>query len=309
MLVRRSFGPALVELIKNNCVPVAVTGGNGVFVMTAQGDILGRARPTDSSDPFQGVSEFKQLPESDRKPKTVPEANRYRLPPPPGGLVLRVYTRGFERSIEGGLQPIEKHSRVYSGPQRDFLWLTQEEWQSLVPAGAKKGSKLVVPVPIGQRLLRHHLVDNTITLGGPWKPQHLRQTQLTLTVKESSPAAVNLWLEGLAIMANDADLTKASVKGEFKLQGRISYDVVQGRVNRFDVIALGDFRNDHVSEYLQGAGMKKSLTLGVACELAEPGSAGYGSVPFALWDGVYSCKPGSPLIRAYFGTDPYTSTK
>ncbi len=308
MGVRRSFGPKFAEFIVKNCVPAAHPGGNGITIQTAAGKVLGAPKPGWNSDITKGLKEFAELTEIERKPKEIPESKVYRLPPPPGGLVLRVYTRGFEKSTAGELKPIERHAKDYSGPQRNFLWLTEAERRALVPRDLKEGAKFKVPDAIAQRLFCHHLIDNTIGLSGFWDAKHLRRGELWLTLTGIARTQYFFRLEGFADLANDADFAKATHKGKFTLTGRMTVHVTEG-ITQLDLAALGDYENAHVREYYEKAGQRKSLTLGVAFELATPGSFGYGSVPFALWQGIRSCTPDSPQVVRYFGSNPYGEKK
>lgn len=66
----------------------------------------------------------------------------------------------------------------------------------------------------------------------------LRQ-DLTLTVEESSDAAVRLRLEGSALLARGGDV-KSFQGFDVRLLGSITYDRTRKAFERFDVVALGD---------------------------------------------------------------------
>jgi hypothetical protein len=46
-------------------------------------------------------------------------------------------------------------------PARYNVWLTADEWKSLVPISPTKGQTFAVPDAIRRRIFRFHLVDGT----------------------------------------------------------------------------------------------------------------------------------------------------
>ncbi len=311
MFVRRSFGPQLVALVCRHCVPVVITGGNNRTLQTATGKVLGAAQPNWDSDLDKAFREFANLPEAERKPAEVPlaPATAYRLPPPPEGLVVRVYTRGFERDRQNTLRPIELQARQYSGPQRDFLWLTAIECKNLFREDVTVGSSYPVPTAISQRIVRNHLVDSTICLPAVWSPTDIRTGTLALTVDEYSQDYLRYRLDGSAKMSNHAEYNSASRAADFEIRGTLRFDRKTHRCVEFNVVALGDYRNTEVSDYLKRSGQRTALTLGIAFELAAPDSLGYGTVPYALWDAIKSSRSGSTQVKNYFGLNPYAVEK
>jgi hypothetical protein len=300
MLARRSLGPQQAATISRYFVPVVVTGGNRFSVQAASGIEL-------SSDLNEGFAKFRSLPESQRKPDRVPLPPKedYRLPIPPGGIAVRVFTRGFDRTPNGSLQPIAKHSLEYSGPQRDFLWLTADEVNSTFPRETRQGETISLSNTVAQRIARYHLLDNTICLPASWPSEHIRKIEMLMTVVESTAEQLTLSLKGDALLFDHQQQEYTRRSASFEIQGRLRFDRLQRRVEQFDIAAIGDYRNDNVTEYYQKAGQRTRLTLGVAFELATPDSLGYGTVPFALWDGIHSSRPGSSQVLEYFGSDPY----
>jgi hypothetical protein len=293
---RKFFGQVGADYIKQHCVPLVLTGGNMIQIQTATGKVLEAPSPIANSEFFPALEAFRRLPAEERKPKSVPADTFYRLPPPPNGLVFRVYTRGLERDASGRLQPIAKQSQDYQGPNRDFLWVTEAEWKSLVPDRLAPGVHLAVPDPIARRIFCYNLIDNTAGIAPVWEPGAVRAGALSVTVQEATASACRLKLEGAVRMSDDQDFAKATRKGEFAFLGFLDYDPNNKKFTGATVIALEDYHSS-------------SLTLGVAFELASPGSLGYGTVPFGLWSGVNSCRPADPQVTTYFGTNPYPAKK
>jgi len=307
MGARRSFGPGLAGFIKKNCVPVAIPGGNSMTVQTASGKVLGAPKPGWDSDINKAWGEFKALPEAERKPKNLPKQTSLfiiRPSPPPGGLISRVYIRGLERDGRGQLIVDARQSRDYAGPQRDFLWLTSADWQSLVPKDPAKGISYKVPAPLARRIFCNHLTGEIVTLARPWATNHLRGGDLTLTVEDVSPTGVRLRLEGFATLADDPDLTKAQRRGEYRLLGYLHYAEEKRAFDRFDIVVLGDYYHAGESDYYVRVGQKRSLLLGLVFELATPASLGYGTIPWALFE-AWGKPPSEETLQRYFGTNPY----
>ncbi len=294
----------MVEFVKKNCVAVATNGGNNITFVTASGTVV--ARPATNADGKNDkdvdssflLAKFNQLSEAELKPKKLEPGKFYdrweresTAPVPPGMLVVRQYSRAFERDrdAKGELQRHKGQSTNNCGPNSAFLWLTEAEWKSLVPANPKKGMKHPVPAAIAQRIFVYHLSNNTLAASGFWPEEHLRAGDLTLTVEEASAAGVRLHLEGFARLADNADFAKAAQKAEFSLVGLLNYDAEKKVFNRFDIAALGVCEPFIGSKGASNTPRKTATlkertdgaagTLGIAFELAAPDSLGYGVPP------------------------------
>jgi hypothetical protein len=193
----------------------------------------------------------------------------YSRTPPPGGLIVKVYTRILDREKDGYCRGTCK---TLGGEKaaRDHLWLTADEWKSLVPADPKKGDRSPVPPKVAERILRFHLTDNTRGEPPMWRPQDVRSHELTLTVEEVTPAAVLLRLEGSALLATDPDPAKADRGFDVRLAGQIRYDRAKQAIDRFDVVAVGDHWGEGPFTRRARPGRQP---LGVAFELADARSA------------------------------------
>ncbi|MCI0655858.1 MAG: hypothetical protein L0170_02160 [Acidobacteria bacterium] len=299
----------MAEFVKKNCVAVATNGGNDIEVVTAAGTIIvhpsknGQWNPGGFTlnDLTKGLEKFNALPEAERKPKKLEASEFFDRAPltfkfpavPPGMLTCRLYIRAFERDAKGELRRHEGQSTNNLGPNGDFMWLTETEWKSLVPANPTVGLKVPVPSAIARRIFVYHLIDSSMSIGKPWEAEHVRSGGLTLTVEEVSAAGVRLQLEGSARMADHADFAKASQKGDFSLVGVLNYDSKKQVFDRFDIAALGDMGSFKggprraVSKEEKGA----PITLGYAFELASPDSLGYGVTPA----GSYFKGGGAPM--------------
>ena len=249
----------------------------GIYLLTAGGKLLGYKNAGQNADVMRevlrdGLAKWAKLPEAERKPGAVvvPDAGKldggYTRKPPPGGLIVNVYARALEKASAGGVA--DAVCKIGDGDEasRDHLWLTETEWRSLVPADAKVGEKRPVPTPIARRILRFHLIDNLRGEPPLWSAEEVRASEMTLAVQEQTPGHVLLRLEGKALLATAADPAKAVRGYDAALLGYVRYDRKADRIDRFDVVALGEHWGQ--GRFTQGARPGRQ-PLGVAFELAR----------------------------------------
>src|SRR5947209_3459675 len=143
----------------------------GIYCLTPDGKLLAYRNAGQAPDVMrevlrQGLHEWQKLPDERRKPGAVavgdpgPLDPVYARTPPPGGLIVTVFTRILDRTPTGFTKGT---CRTLGGDQaaRDHLWLTEAEWKSLIPADPKPGDRSPLPPKIAERILRFHLVDST----------------------------------------------------------------------------------------------------------------------------------------------------
>src|SRR3989442_8690492 len=116
----------------------------GIYCLTADGQLLAYKNAGQAPDVMRevlrkGLHAWQRLPEERRKPGAVQVTEpgtpdpQYARPPPPGGLIVNVFTRILDRGRDGwcrGTCPTEGGTAA----ARDHLWLTEGEWKALVPA-------------------------------------------------------------------------------------------------------------------------------------------------------------------------------
>jgi hypothetical protein len=227
------------------------------------------------------LAEFKKLPEADRKPVIEDRGpfkdgyGVYTASPPEGGLIIHVYHRPLNREASGRFVPLKDPQKLdfsefggppkaskrlgwgdFSEPQRDDLWLTKEEWRSLIPASPNKGDTIQVPAAIRLRIFALYLFNDFSQFGGVWRPNNIQSGDLSVTVADVSPMAIHLTIGGSVVLHREHEKGKA---GDFyrrqpklpekivwsyeaRLHGAITYDVQQKAITRFDLVALGDYR-------------------------------------------------------------------
>lgn len=238
-----------------------VTSSGYMNCISASGKFLGR-RPS-----AEVLEKLAALPEQERAPGAVdvPElapSDRVIPSPPQGGLVLKVHARFLSRDENGKLRYAEGKDfplmadkpnvlrvwQLFLHPNTEYMWLTQEEWQSLVPANPAKGQKLEVRPAIAERMARFHLTPKRATTseGGIVPKRDVKAASLALEVQAVSAGKIRMKLTGFVHTGSDYDASKATTPNgplrlgfETRLFGILEYDRQQGAFTRFDIVAPG----------------------------------------------------------------------
>lgn len=274
-------------------------------------------------DVKKALEKWNALPPAERAPGAVKigdigEIDRERaLPmPPAGGLIIKIYHRAFMREGDklryvvgkdlwhdaAGLKTEEAFDLQYPGTlttpqaQPDHMWLTEEEWKSLLPAEPRQGDTFAVPPGITDRFVRWHL--NPLSVYGETtalRPKEVRASELTLTVDAVSESSVRLRVSGFASLGSEPPPEVAQGKCacvtewgyEPRVLGAIQYDPARKRITRFDAVALGDqFGRLGISDSAARIGLQP---VGISFELVS-GDAPADRIP-----------PGrSPTAKDYF---------
>lgn len=233
-----------------------VTSSGYFSCVSASGKWLGHGP---SSKVLEG---FQKLPEAERMPGAVVirdlEPMEKTIPaPPPGGLVLRVHGRFLAHDDDGRLRHVTKGDfplskgdlRFLLEPNTEYMWLTAEEWQSLVPAGPVKGQELTVAPALSERMARFHMSPRRALTSedGIVPRKAIKKADLMLEVDEVSASRIRMRLCGLIHWGSDFEAAKAtSPNGPLgfgfatPIHGILEYDRAKKAVVRFDVVAPGD---------------------------------------------------------------------
>jgi hypothetical protein len=205
---------------------------------------------------------FRTLPEAERKPGAikVPDLESHEkviVSPPAGGLVLRVHGRFLARDDRGGLRPVTQADfprsksdlRFLLEPNTEYLWLTAQECQALVPTDPVKGQKIPVATALSERIARFHLSPRrALTSEDGIVPKNaIKKAELSLIVDEVSEERIRLGLEGFIHWGSDYDAAKATTPNgplpfgyAAPIHGILEYDRAKKAFVRFDVVAPGD---------------------------------------------------------------------
>jgi hypothetical protein len=238
---------------------------NETAVATPNGKVL-------SPYPDQGLAKWKDLALAERQ--KLDDLGQYDPAldphPPEGGLVLKVFARPLERDKSGQLQ-IYRHPKAHLShePGRDFLWLTRNDWQALIPPSLSAGQKMLVPRALTDRLCRRYLID-LVRIGGeggPRNPKDVLTQELTLTVEGVSAGEIRLRLDGLAKFithgAESGVTDRAGRTDTFPLLGYLTYDRAAKKMTRFDVVAVSETGHyDQIGRQNVALGIAFVLTTG-----------------------------------------------
>lgn len=233
--------------------------GTQLVLMTSSGRLLaGSVKGRDGM--AQGLKEvldaYAKLSESERRAQSVEGEIKPQPSPPAGGLVLTIYDRPLGRSEEGNYRLPEGDDfdgfRTHAPHgQRSSLWLTEEEWKSLIPANPRKGQTHEAASKLAKRIWLYGLVPQTLwVVEESWKPDSVKGGSLHVTVEDVSPRAVRLRVHGSVVLSGPGVLhtwpDRKFIKNitnryDARLEGVLEYDRTQQKVTRFDMTVLGDY--------------------------------------------------------------------
>jgi hypothetical protein len=252
----------------------------GIYLFTANGKLLNFRNsqdPTVMRDVLRlGLKRWKELPAEQRKAGAVKVPSlgktdpRYTRTPPKDGLIVNVYTRILDHDSRGGLCKGGCKMKGADQAAHDHLWLTGADWKALLPARAKVDSTFAMPAHLVRRIVRFHLLDNTRGEPPYWQKEHVRSSKMTLTVEEASSAGIRLRLDGSALLTTNAETAKASRGYDVRLLGYIHYNAKSKKIDRFNIVAVGDHWGE--GHYTRGARPGRK-PLGIAFELARGDTA------------------------------------
>jgi hypothetical protein len=239
------------------------------------------------------LNRWAALPEEARRPGAVaiPEKGpsdprRLAQSPPAGALVVRVFSRHLGRDAAGTLrhsvpkdysESIRTSAARFAEPANDFLWITEAEWKSLLPASPKSGQEAPMPQSLALRILRHHL-DPARGLG---ESQNFTRApaesgEFRVVVASVSANEVSLRIEGQARLFTDRGSgyqQGGPISYNPRLLGHIRFDPATKTLTQFEMVALGDVTGRPLNENNMGE-RPGAQPLGIAFEwLPRPAPA------------------------------------
>ena len=110
----------------------------------------------------------------------------------------------------------------------------KHEARSLSPGSWEKGARMPLSPPVAERIARFHLTDNVRGEPPMWARDHVRQSDLTLTVVD--PASGRLALSGAVRLASHDGRRGYDAR----VQGLVTIDREAERVSRFDALSWGE---------------------------------------------------------------------
>jgi hypothetical protein len=193
------------------------------------------------------LADWAKLPAAQRKPGAikVPDAeadperaarDRRLTKPEENTLILRTYMRGLKPGAGGRLLAPriidwEYNMKLPAEPNRDFMWLQEAEWQSLIPAEPTKGQTFPVSDAVRDRVCYWHIGGGYHALPSYYSPDRFKSKDMTLTVEDVTPKAISMRLGG------SAELTTGAT---YQFHGLLKYDTQKKTFTRFDLVALCD---------------------------------------------------------------------
>ncbi len=227
-------------------------GGNHLVVATAGGQALGKdGLKLCRRDLEPVLREYARLPREQRTPAledpSLAQPARRPVPqPPPKGLIVRGYCTYLRYDEKGQIVRSREYyyrenpDRWLAETQSDLLWLTESEWQSLIPAAPKPGDRREVAPAIQERFYSTIGIDY---MEGSVNSLPPRQTTMALTVQRADDATIVLRLDGSAHLGKEFDeklRSESNSRGcELRVLGEVRYDRRRQAIDRFDVAGVG----------------------------------------------------------------------
>jgi len=340
--VTKIFDDSETNFLREHKVRLAQSAQGSVDTITASGKHLEYPELHPAKGAFKASLEralkvWAALPASERAPGAVQVPERGAIDPkrvaavapPSGALIVRVHNRQLSRDAAGALRYTVPEDYIaalrdpklgfvsdtrgavdyYRQPSDDMMWVTQAEWQALMPANPRKGHPVTIPATLRDRIFMYHLdparglgEGNTFT-----GQESKREGQLKLTVDEVSSGEVRLRLDGVVKLSdplralegyqgqsakNFSQFTVGSPFGHgisyhAQVLGYLAYDPAKKTITRFDVVALGHLRGRPTAENVCGERLGAENPLAIAFELVtDPKPADY-LRPKALGNGEW----------------------
>jgi hypothetical protein len=237
------------------------------------------------------LAEFRALPAAERKPQigdprdAAPSKRPVPLPPE-GGLVIRGYCSYLKsgadgRPVRAGNYYYEKNpDRWLAETQSDMLWLTRDEWQSLLPPELEPGSSVPVNEAIRQRFFATIAIDY---MEGSVNALAPRETRMSVSVRSRQGHTVVLELDGHGAMGREfSDSVRAgpATRGcAVRIAGRLEYDTAAAAFTRFDIVGIGRAWGNKMEYTSREIGISEyPWSYGIACELVT-GSRAIDRIP------------------------------
>jgi hypothetical protein len=150
--------------------------------------------------------------------------------------------------LRGNDQEI-RYYRFLFDPNTEYLWLTEKEWRSLLPAEPVVGRELAVDPAIAMRVARFHLSPRRALTSedGIIDRRDVKEATLRLAVEEATPRRIRLRLSGFVRHGALFDAAKATSPNgplafgyETPLAGVVEFNRDRQVFERFDVVAPGE---------------------------------------------------------------------
>jgi hypothetical protein len=262
----------------------------GIYAAAPSGVMLASIN-TRSADQMVGMLEsalarWSELPAHERwlddeSVAAVTSTRRWEHLYPEDGLVVRVDSRDLPRETDA--RPANDWRRA--ARNRDFLWLTAEEAESLVPAEEVVGAAIEWPDAVVRRVVSLNLVDNVCGQVPPFENDSVEQALIRSTIESVQGVHRHIRIEGESRAVangrwsvdgfNDMNDPSEQERGiETRLLGFATFDAQERRFTAFELIAIGDrwgaTQYNGRTDDAAGAGIGYLFTLAESHERAAP---------------------------------------
>lgn len=227
-------------------------GGNHLAVVSASGKQLGKKEPRlIERDLHSALEEYARLPKQERlaeleDPALAKPPARPVPQPPVNGLIIRGYctyvklneSKSVVRSPQFYYE--ENPDRWQAETQSDLLWLSEAEWNSLIPPQPKVGDRSEVRPAIQKRFYSTIGIDY---MEGSVNSLPATAHTMTLTVRKVDDHQLVLQLDGeaqLGVEFAEQGRLKPNSRGcNLRVLGEVQYNRSQKKIERFDVVGIG----------------------------------------------------------------------
>ena len=226
------------------------------------------------------LAAYRALPIDVRRTE-LPDASKAKPPRrpvpvlPKGGVAIRGFCTYLDRGKD---KKLVRAPRFYyeQNPDRwpvetqnDMLWLTEDEWRSLVLEKAAVGDSVEASREIRQRFFETIGIDY---MEGSVNRLATRESSLVAKVEAVDDGKIQLRLEGYARLGKGLLLELRSHPrsrgSEIRVLGFIEYDKAKRRLTRFDVVGTGAAWGNKMSYTRREVVIRPYPWLyGIACEL------------------------------------------
>jgi hypothetical protein len=217
-------------------------GGQGVYVLTPSGKLLGQAEWNGEADLLRtSLKTWDTLSAQEKNTlaKGSGGAKQENKLYPSSGLVLHSYSRDLPRS--SGAQTTHKEWN------QDFVWFQKDEAKQFLPPVISADQKREVPQFLVYRLARFHLVDNVRGQTRDYEPDAVKIARLSshITSIKQGIAYVEFSgesrtdAEGQWGVDGQKDIRIRKRGYEARLLGNAQYKISQQKFVSFELVACG----------------------------------------------------------------------
>jgi hypothetical protein len=219
------------------------TTRQGTYCVTPSGLLLASINSNDPkriADMMQrSLEKYQTLAKADRllayePSKKWSEIKRPERFYPDDGLVLYVTSRDLPRDpAKAKPSKAAWHELAWN---QDYAWFTKVEARGFLAAQPKVGQKHDLPLPVIQRIVCAHLVDNVRGQTSPFEISQVKKARVVSEVTAVDGDLVSMRLEGESFAADEG----ARKHGlDMRLLGKATYNLKSERFVSFELVAIG----------------------------------------------------------------------